>query len=157
MGDQKRRQISERNPGDNADHGLLDERDNGMHEREFTGAGRNRYHGKRHDRAHRVVEGGFAHHGLRHALANLDLAKNRDQRGRIGRGERRAEEQRNDQGNAEDEMGGDGRDGCGDDDAAVAITTDGDPDLFQDRQSQRRAAIEQDVARAEQHDDFVER
>ena len=51
-GDQKCCEITERNSGDNADHRLLDECDDGMHEREFAGAGRNRHHGERQDRAH---------------------------------------------------------------------------------------------------------
>ena len=34
---------------------------------------------------------------------------------------------------------------------------DGDPDLLQDLEAQRRAAIEQDVAGAEQQDDLVQR
>jgi hypothetical protein len=34
---------------------------------------------------------------------------------------------------------------------------DGDPDLFEDVQAQRRAAIEQDVARTKQKDDLVQR
>ena len=34
---------------------------------------------------------------------------------------------------------------------------DGDPDTFQHLEPQRRAAVEQDVARAEQHDDLAQR
>jgi hypothetical protein len=34
---------------------------------------------------HGVVEGGFADHGLRDAVANFDLAEDRDQGRRIGR------------------------------------------------------------------------
>jgi len=65
-------------------------------------ARRHRQHAEGDDRTHGVVECGLAHHGLRHAVADMDLAENRHQRGRVGRGQRCAEQQRHDHGNAED-------------------------------------------------------
>ncbi len=51
------------------------------------------------------------------------------------------------------EAGDDGRDH----DADGRDHHDGDPDALQHLEPQRRAAVEQDVARAEQHDDLAQR
>src|SRR3982074_1971211 len=54
-------------------------------------------------------------------------------------------------------MGGHADDGGGDDNADSGDHDDGDPDLFQDVEAQGSAAIEQNVASAEQQDDLVQR
>jgi hypothetical protein len=94
---------------------------------------------------------------LRHPVANVNLPENRHQRGRIGRGQRRAQQQRNDPGNAENVIRGEAGDPGGNQDADRGDHDDGDPDLLQDIEAQRSAAIEQNVAGAEQQDDLVQR
>ncbi len=54
-------------------------------------------------------------------------------------------------------MGGKAGDPRGNQHARRGDDQDGDPDLFEDIEAQRRAAIEQNVARAEQKDDLVQR
>ena len=60
-------------------------------------------------------------------------------------------------GNAENVMGGKAGDAGGDQHADGGDHDDGDPDLLQDVEAQRRAAVEQNVAGAEQQDDLVQR
>ena len=54
-------------------------------------------------------------------------------------------------------MRGEAGDDSRDDDADGRDHDDGDPDALQHLEPQRRAAVEQDVARAEQHDDLAQR
>ena len=58
---------------------------------------------------------------------------------------------------AEQDMCGKAGDHGGDDDADGGDHDDGDPDLLQHLEPQRRTAVEQDVACAEQQDDLVQR
>jgi len=74
--------------------------------RKLAASRRHRQHTEGDDRTMAIVERRLAHHGLRHAVANPDLPENRHQRRRIGRGQSRAEQQRDDQGHAEDIVGG---------------------------------------------------
>ena len=104
-----------------------------------------------------VVERGLADDGLRHPIANPDLTKDRHQRRRIGRGDGRAQQQRHDRRSAENGVGGKRDDAGGDQYADGGDDDDGDPDLLQDLYSQRSAAVEQNVAGAEQQDDLVQR
>ena len=60
-------------------------------------------------------------------------------------------------GNAENVIGGNAGDHRGDHDADRGDHDNGDPDLLQDVEAQRRAAIEKNVAGAEQKDDLVQR
>ena len=106
MRDQQGGEVAEPDAGDNADEGLLEQIEHRVCQREFAASHRHRQHGEGDDRAHGVVERGLAHHGLRHPVANPDLPEDRNQRRRIGRGERRAEQQRHGEGDAEDVMRG---------------------------------------------------
>ena len=81
--------------------GLLEQIDQRRRQRELAGAHRHRQHAEGDDRPDGVVERGFAHHGLRHAVADVDLPEDRHQRRRVGRGEGGAEQQRHHRRNAE--------------------------------------------------------
>ena len=157
MRDQEGCEIAKHDAGDDADRKLLDQVDQRGSKRELAAPRRDRQYTEGDDRADRVIEGGLAHHGLRDAVADVDLAEDRHQRRRIGRGQRRTEQERHDHGDAENVMGRDAGDGGRDQHADCGDHHDGDPDLLQDIEPQRRAAIEQDVARAEQQDDLVQR
>jgi len=54
-------------------------------------------------------------------------------------------------------VGGNAGNDSGDDDTDGGDHDNRDPDLFQDAEAQRRAAIEKNVAGAEQQDDLVQR
>ena len=157
MRDQQGGEIAEGRAGGDADQGLLEQVEQGSREREFAAPGRHCKHAEGDDRAHGIVESGLAHHCLRDAVADMDLAEHRHQCRRIGRGQRGAEQQRDDQRDAENIVRGNAGDDGGDDDADRGDHDDGDPDLLEHGKAQRGAAVEQDIARAEQQDDLVQR
>ncbi len=157
MRDQERCQQPEHGARGDAEQGLLGEIEHGAEKREFAVAAREREQREGQDRAHRVVEGGFAHHGLRDAVADPDLTKNRDQGRRVGRCQGGAEQAGDGERQAEHVIGRQRGDARGDQEADGRDHHDGDPDLFQYGQPQRRTAVEQDIARAEQQDGLVER
>ena len=113
--------------------------------------------GEGDDGAHGVVKGGFAHDRLGHAVADPDLLERRHRGGRVGGGERCAEKERPVKGKPRRQKA-----------ANPVMTTvigdpnrgqhhDRDPDMFQHAEAQSRAAVEEDVAGAEQEDDLTER
>jgi hypothetical protein len=94
---------------------------------------------------------------LRDAVANLNLPENRHKGRRIGRGQGRAQQQGHDHGRAEDEIRGEPGDSGRDDHTDRRNDDYGDPDLLEDVEAQRGAAIEKNVTGAEQQDDLVQR
>ncbi len=156
MRDEQRREVAEDPADQQAEERLLAKIDERRADREL-GTGGQREHGEGQDRAGRVVQRRFAHHGLRHPFADAHLAEHGHQRRRIGRGDRRPEERRHGERNAEDPVSRSRGDAGGDDHADGRDHHDGDPHLLQHRDAQRGAAVEQDVAGAEDQDDLVQR
>ncbi len=126
-------------------------------QREFAGPHRHRQHAKGDNRSRRVIEGGLAHHHLRDAVANVDLPENRHQGRRIGRRKHRAQQRRHDPRHAENEMCSRSGDRRRNHHADRGYDDDGNPNLLHHMEAQRCAAVEQDVAGAEQKQNLIER
>src|SRR4029079_19582715 len=99
-----------------------------------------------------IVERRFAHHRLREAGANVDLPEYRYEGRRVRRGERRPEEERHDRRNAQDVVRGEGAHCRGDSDADGRDREYRDTALPKDVEPHRRAAVEKNVAGAEEED-----
>ena len=105
--------------------------------------------GQRQHRAGRVVEGRLGHHRLSHLRPQPRPDEERNEDGRIGGGEHRADEQALLEGQAEDERRRGAGDDGGDDDAEHGEQAEAQPDLAQDLQRQVQPAVEEDRRDAE--------